>query len=780
MRCSVPLPVLPPLREESGQCRAYAQMDLSENRTRAIVFISRSDSPKNIYLRGKHNSMTTPILPFQDTELSFEDRARDLVSRMTLEEKAHQMAHDAPALDHLGMEAHNWWNECLHGVARAGLATVFPQAIGMAASWNVDLIGQIATAISDEGRAKHHQAMRDGKHEIYYYLTYWTPNINIFRDPRWGRGQETYGECPYLTSQLGMAFVRGIQGDDPAYLKAVATPKHFAVHSGPEHTRHHADVDVSERDLRETYLPAFEATIREAHAQSVMGAYQRFRGEPCCGSTLLLQNILRDEWGFEGYVVSDCWAIRDFYENHQVVETAPEAAAMAVKAGCDLNCGEVYPALIEAVKQGLIDEATIDQSLERLMTARFKLGEFDPPENVPYTQIPYEIVDCSEHRALALQAARESMVLLKNDDRFLPLSRKDLKRIAVIGPHADSITGLLSNYNGWPAQPITPLQGIRDLVGNDIDVLYAAGTGITRDLHRDSYLDAAVEVARRADVAILCLGLSQDLEGEENEVEGNMEFERSQGDRSTLDLPEIQHTLLEAIYATRTPVVLVLMNGSAVAVNWAQSHVPAILEAWYPGQAGGTAIAETLFGDYNPGGRLPVTFYKSLEQLPPFEDYAMRPTHTDPGRTYRFFTGEPLYAFGHGLSYTQFKYDNVSITPTVIEPGDPARAQVTVTNIGDRSGDEVVQFYLRHMDAPIIAPRHKLVGFKRIHLEPGSSTTVAITIKPAQMAIFTDDNRSEVNAGQLEIFAGGRQPGEITTTSAATQVVSGQFSVRNE
>ncbi len=705
-------------------------------------------------------SVPMPDQPaYKNPDLSFENRVDDLVGRLTLEEKISQMVHAAPAIERLGIPAYNWWNECLHGVARAGIATVFPQAIGMAATWNVDLIHEAAIAISDEGRAKHHQAMREDFHEQYHGLTFWTPNVNIFRDPRWGRSQETYGECPYLTARLGVAFVKGLQGDDPKYLKTVATPKHYAVHSGPEHDRHHFDVDVSERDLRDTYLPAFKATVQEGGAASVMSAYQRFRGEPCSSSTLLLQDILRDEWGFEGYVVSDCGAIGDIFLHHKVVETGEEAAARAVKAGCELNCGGVYQMLVGAVEQGLIDEATIDRAVKQLFMARFKLGMFDPPECVPYAQIPYEVNDSPAHRQLALRIARESMVLLKNDG-LLPLDRSRIKTLAIIGPNADSVEVLLGNYNGIPAQPVTPLAGIRKKVEPGIDVLFARGCNITTKIHEiagrnyNEQIASAVAVARRADVVVMVMGLSQALEGEENQREG-VENGKSLADREGLDLPVVQEDLLKAIHAAGKPVVLVLMNGSPISINWADQHIPAIIEAWYPGQAGGTALADVLFGDYNPAGRLPVTFYKSVDHLPPFTDYDMAK-----GRTYRFFTGEALYPFGHGLSYTQFAYSDLQITPQQPQAGQPVEIAATVKNTGGCAGDEIVQLYLRDVEASALVPLRQLAGFARIHLQPGAAQTVRFTLQCEQFSLITDAGQRLIEPGMFEISVGGHQPGD--------------------
>jgi beta-glucosidase len=827
-------------------------------------------------------------LAWKETTLPLEERVADLVSRMTLEEKISQMVFDAPAIERLGIPAYNWWNECLHGVGRAGVATIFPQAIGLAATWDTDLIYRIATAISDEGRAKHHEAARRGIRQIYTGLTFWSPNVNIFRDPRWGRGQETYGEDPYLTASMGVAFVKGLQGDNPRYLKLVATPKHYAVHSGPESDRHHFDARVDERDMRETYLPAFEACVREAGAASVMGAYNRVNGEPCCASPTLLEKILRQEWGFDGYVVSDCEAIRDIYEHHKAVKTAAEAATLAVKNGCELNCGSVYLALLDAVEQGLISEDIIDHAVKRLFTARFRLGMFDPPEQVPYTRILYEMIDSPEHRELALRAARESIVLLKNEDDLLPL-RKDLESIAVIGPDADDLQALLGNYSGTPAKAVTPLESIRRKISPSTKLYYAPGcelaggvpqlgvipsthlrpidadaneTGLTAayynapnfegepalsrvdptidfiwkdttpltgqwgdsfavrwtgflvppvsgdyklgvsgfskyNLYLDDELIAeyegihypvlntkeveleagrfhsirldyvsqgldpqvqllwsppgidyqarALEVAKKADVVVAMMGLSPALEGEEMpvDVEGFIG-----GDRTDIQLPRPQEELLRQIYALGKPVVLVLLNGSALAVNWAAEHIPAIVEAWYPGQAGGDAIADVLFGDYNPAGRLPVTFYKSVEDLPPFEDYQME------GRTYRYFQGKPLFAFGYGLCYTTFQFDNLHIDRSKVKAGGGVAVSLDVTNTGDRTGDEVVQLYVRHRDATVPQPVKELKGFKRITLQPGEHKTVTFTLHTHQLGTYNEAMQFVVQPGLVEVMVG--------------------------
>ncbi len=844
---------------------------------------------------------------YKDPMLPIQDRVDDLVGRMTLKEKISQMVHDAAAIERLNVPRYNWWNECLHGVGRAGVATAFPQAIGLAATWNTDLMRGVGTVISDEARAKHHEFARRGIREIYSGLTFWSPNVNIFRDPRWGRGQETYGEDPYLSARMGVTFVRALQGNDPRYLKLVATPKHFAVHSGPEADRHRFDVIVNERDLHETYLSAFEACVREAGAVSVMGAYNRVDGEPCCAHTRLLGQILRQDWGFNGYVVSDCWAIRDFYESHKVVETPAEAAALAVNQGCDLNCGDAYIALLDAIEQGLISEKTIDLSVKRLFSARFRLGMFDPPDQVPYAHIPYEVNDSEKHRALALRAARESIVLLKNADAILPL-RKDLASIAVIGPNADDPLVLLGNYNGTPSHTVTPLEGIRRKVSPSTAVYYAQGceiaqgvpplapipadylrpegaagadqTGLaaayyaggklagdpvltridpsvdfdwkglsavtgglgerfaarwtgtlsvpasgtyrlgvrgfsayaltldgellvefegihhaitaTKDVALEAdraypiqldyasrglapqvqllwsgperdYTDEAIEVATKAEVVVMVMGISASLEGEEMpvRVEGF-----AAGDRTDIRLPRPQEQLLKRIHALGKPMVLVLLNGSALAVNWADDNIPAIVEAWYPGQAGGDAIADVLFGDYNPAGRLPVTFYRSVDDLPPFDDYRME------GRTYRYFRGEPLYRFGHGLSYTHFGYSDLQLSAESIAAGDTVMVSVDVTNVGQRSGDEVVQLYVSDVAASVQVPKRQLAGFRRVHLDPGEKRTVTFSLTPRQFSLVDDEGRRVIEPGAFQVTVAGRQPRAEDIVGQGTSVVS--------
>ena len=835
--------------------------------------------------------------PFLDTRLSIEERVNDLVGRLTLEEKISQMMNAAPPIERLGIPAYNWWNECLHGVARAGLATVFPQAIGLGATWDEELMLRVATTISDEARAKHHNFVKENKRFIYQGLTFWSPNINIFRDPRWGRGQETYGEDPFLTGRLAVQFIRGLQGNDPKYFKTIATVKHFAVHSGPEPERHYFDATTDERDFREIYLPQFKMGIMEGKAYSVMCAYNRYEGEACCGSRRLLIDILRNEWNFDGYVVSDCGAIGDIFRHHKIVQTPEEAAALAVISGCDLECSNTYEHLNEAVKENLITENEINVAVKRLFTARFKLGMFDPPEMVEYTKIPYSIVDSKEHKELALETARESIVLLKNENNLLPL-KKDVGTIAVIGPNSDEWLMLLGNYNGIPSDPITPLRGIKEKLSGHSKVLYARGCelaeglpyyevissdvffhgnvkglnvqyynnkdlngdvlfsevdntlnadwkegaprddmdddnfsvrwsgelipiksgqyqlGIISTCNTDLYLNdsvvantsyhfrneygdprlrktdpvfleagkkykikveaketygdaqvqlvwsqpkdnikdqlkkEALQIAKQSDVIIMCMGLTARMEGEEMDIELEG-FDG--GDRIRLDLPDVQQELIKEIYALGKPVVLVLLNGSALAVNWSDKNIPAIIEAWYPGQAGGTAIADVLFGDYNPGGKLPVTFYKSVEDLPLFEDYNLT-THT-----YRYFKGEPLYPFGYGLSYTSFSYDNLKLDNNY-SVGDTVKLSVDVRNTGKVSGDEVVQVYISDLDAPVRVPIRSLKGFKRIHLKPGEVQTIDFSIVPDAFSIINDYNERVILPGKFEIYVGGGQP----------------------
>jgi beta-glucosidase len=859
---------------------------------------------------------------YQNPSAPMEKRVDDLLSRMTLPEKISQLMNDSAAIPRLNIPAYNWWNECLHGVARAGRATVFPETIGLAATWDRDLIFRVATAISDEARAKNNEFVRLGKRNIYQGLTFWTPNINLFRDPRWGRGMETYGEDPFLTGRMAVQFIKGLQGDDPKYLKTIATAKHYAVHSGPESERHTFDAVIDERDLRDSYLPQFEAAIKEGGAQSVMCAYNSVDGAPACSNPRLLEEILRKQWGFGGYVVSDCGAIGDIYLHHKFAPTAETGVAKAIKAGTDLNCGVEYEAVLPAVRQGLIAEKEIDQSLRRLLLARFHLGMFDPRSMVKYAQIPYSVNDNAAHHQLALETARKSMVLLKNENHLLPLS-KSLKTIAVIGPDANDFDALIGNYNGDPTAPVTALAGIKSKVPS-AHVIYARGSdlavnmpnfevippsalftlndanrrsGLTgeyfnssnfdgkphrpreltypnsgkmigavplapqplftrvdpkidfhwwdgapragmsdddfgvrwsgylvapvsgtyqlgaigmnafeiyldgkrivdfNNIHERSYryeqvqLEAgklyqirldyheflndadiqlvwspptdaaklsreAVDAASSADAVIMVLGLSPRLEGEEMKVpvEG---FQG--GDRVSLDIPRTQQQLLERVIAVGKPTVLVLMNGSAVSVNWARDHAPSIVEAWYPGQAGGTALADVLFGDYNPAGRLPVTFYKSASQLPPFTDYNMK------GRTYRYFEGDPLFPFGFGLSYTTFAYHNLHL-PSGANAGDEVKVAVEVENTGKMAGEEVVQLYVKDSNLAHHPPIRGLAGFERIALRPGERKTVQFAVAARQFSAIGASGRRIAEPGAFEISVGGQQSGAAAAT----------------
>jgi beta-glucosidase len=838
------------------------------------------------------NAVSTSL---RNSSLPTEQRVRDLISKMTLQEKAGQLGHTAPAIPRLGVPEYNWWNEGLHGVARAGIATVFPQAIGMAASWDVPLMHEAADVISTEFRAKYAATVQpDGGSEWYKGLTAWSPNINIFRDPRWGRGQETYGEDPYLTSRIGVAFVTGLQGDDSTYLKVVATPKHFAVHSGPEATRHSANVTVSRHDLEDTYLAAFRATVMEARAQSVMCAYNGVNGQPACANDTLLGEHLRKDWGFQGYVVSDCGAAADIFieDGLHYAPNAEAGVTAAFKAGMDLICGDYRrnmstdpEAIVSAVRRGLMPESVLDQALARLFTTRIKLGMFDPPAGNPYARIPGSANDTTEHRDVALRMAKASLVLLKNRDNLLPLKRAP-RSIAVIGPNADSLDALVGNYNGTPSHPVTILAGIRQRFPQS-KVTYVQGTGlvgpvtaavpetalcvdaactshglkaeyfanltltgaaaksrvdrtidfvvspnhapplapgysvrwsgilkapesgeyrigftgddgyrvwvdgklVTEDWTdhepattqtpkiqlqaghayalRIEYFqkspigearfiwslpsargDDAVEAARNADLVVMVAGLSPRIEGEEMKVDATG---FAGGDRTSLDLPAPQQGLLERVHAVGKPVILVLMNGSALGVNWADQNVPAIVEAWYAGGEGGSAVAALLAGDFSPAGRLPVTFYKSVDQLPPFDDYSMSK------RTYRYFAGEPLYPFGYGLSFTKFDYANVRTSKAKVGPSDAVTVSVDVTNSGAMDGDEVVQLYLSHRGVAG-APIRALQGFQRIHLCKGEKKTVEFTLRDRALSIVDPEGKRRIVPGEVDVWVGGGEP----------------------
>jgi len=679
-------------------------------------------------------------------------RVNDLVRRLSLAEKIQEMRNGAAAIPRLGIPAYDYWSECLHGVARAGTATVFPQAIGMAATWDIPLVHDEADVIATEARAKHNDyvSKHNGDSARYYGLTFWTPNINIFRDPRWGRGQETYGEDPFLTARFGVAFIKGLQGDDPNYIKAMACAKHFAVHSGPEPMRHTFDADPPERDFYETYLPQFEAAVREGHVGAVMGAYNSVYGEPACANPLLLTQILRDQWGFNGHVVSDCGAIYDIHANHKFASSSEEAAADAVKAGDDLCCGTDYNSLTRAVKGGLISDKEIDTAVSRLFEARFRLGLFDPPEKVPFAQIPISENDTPEHEALALQAARESIVLLKNDG-MLPLDRAKFKRIAVIGANADSVPVLLGNYNGVPSHPVTILAGIKAAAGTNCEVIYEPGcplalhTNAAGEINSEKWIKS-IEMAWSADVVIYVGGISPQLEGEEMKVSYDG---FSGGDRTRIELPSQQTELLKALSTTGKPVIFVNCSGSAIAMPWEAANLSAIVQAWYPGEQGGWAVADVLFGDANPAGRLPITFYNSTEDLPAFENYAMS------NRTYRYFNGQPEFAFGHGLSYTKFDYDAAALDKSSFRSADTAKVSFTLKNSGARNGDEVAQIYFRHVNSSQPQSGLALCGFARIHLESGQGARITMDI-PIERLRFWDTTQKQyvVEPGDYELLVG--------------------------
>ncbi len=853
-----------------------------------------------------------PEVPaYKDSHLPLEQRVKDLVSRMTLEEKVSQLGHTAAAIPRLGVPEYNWWNEGLHGVARAGTATVFPQAIGLAATFDAPLMHEVGDAISTEFRAKYYATVHsDGSADWYRGLTVWSPNINVFRDPRWGRGQETYGEDPFLTARMGVAFITGLQGNDAKYLKTVATPKHFAVHSGPESTRHTVDVQASRHDMEDTYFPAFRATVIHGKAESVMCAYNSLNGQPACANTMLLEEHLRRDWGFRGYVVSDCGAVADIFGGHHFAANSEEGVSAAIKAGMDLICGDYRngmsterAALIGAVQHGLLPEADIDRSLDRLFSARFRLGLFDPPASVPYSNVKASENDSEAHRQLALRVAREAIVLLKNQDNFLPLKNAPAT-IAVIGPNANDLDALEGNYNGTPSKPVTILDGIGARFPKS-KVVYVEGTGLvgpvtkvvpasalcidaacgqhglkaeyfanmklegspaltrtdstvdfawgdtgmspellknysarwtgvlvppvsgdyligftgqdgyrvwldnalvtedwnihhpastlTKKMHLDKdhpypikieyFQDIrtaearfiwslpdqggleAVEAARNADLVIVAMGLSPRIEGEEMKVLADG-FEG--GDRTKIDLPAPQEQLLERVQAVGKPTVLVLMNGSALAINWADQNVPAVLEAWYPGEEGGTAVAQVIAGDFSPAGRLPVTFYKSTEQLPAFDDYSMAK------RTYRYFDGEPLYPFGYGLSYTSFAYKNLRVDHVRLKAGEAAAVSVEVANIGTMAGEEVVQLYVTH-PGRAGAPLRALKGFERVRLDRGQVKTVSFTLSDSDLSIVDPEGKRRIVAGTVQVWVGGGQPtipaGLPKIAGAQTQVV---------
>ena len=683
-------------------------------------------------------------------------KAEALVAQMDVLEAASQLRYDAPAIERLGIPAYNWWNEALHGVARAGTATSFPQAIALAAAFDPELLQRLGDVAATEGRAKYNEAAARGDRDIYKGLTFWSPNINIFRDPRWGRGHETYGEDPHLTTQLGKAYIRGLQGDGE-YLKSAACAKHFAVHSGPEALRHSFNVDVDPKDLWETYLPAFEAAVKEADVESVMGAYNAVNGEPCCGSTLLLKEILREKWGFEGHVVSDCWAVRDFHENHKVTDSPSESTAMALKAGTDLNCGCTYRCLITALAEKRVTEEEIRQSAVRLFTTRYLLGIMG--EHTEYDCIPYTAVECKEHLAAAREAAEKSIVLLKNNG-ILPLNRQDYPTIGVIGPNADSRVALIGNYHGTSSRYITVLEGIQDAVGEEGRVLYSQGCHLFKDrveplAQENDRLQEALTVAQNSDVTVLVLGLDETLEGEEGDT-GNAD---ASGDKQSLLLPEPQRILAEAVLDTGKPVILCVMAGSALDVSRYEGRAAAVLQLWYPGARGGRTVADILFGRVSPSGKLPVTFYynSALEQMPPFTDYTMRE------RTYRYYTGKPLYPFGYGLTYGDTRATAVR--------ADRAAARVTVRNDGADTGD-VIQLYIRDNASPDAPVNPVLCGFQRVFLKQGQELEVEIPIDPKAFTVVNARGERIDGSGSWTLYAGFGQPDSRTEELTGKACVS--------
>lgn len=680
----------------------------------------------------------------------YKNRAKELVDQMTLEEKVFQMLHTAPSIDRLNVKAYNWWNEGLHGVARAGIATVFPQAIGLAATFDEDLMETIGDAIATEGRAKFNMQQEFGDTDIYKGLTFWAPNVNIFRDPRWGRGHETYGEDPYLTSRLGVRFVEGLQGHDENYLKAAACAKHFAVHSGPEDLRHSFDAKVSKKDLYETYLPAFKALVKEANVESVMGAYNRTNGEPCCGSKTLLKDILRDSWGFDGHVVSDCWAIKDFHEYHKVTNGPVESVALAVENGCDLNCGNLFIYLLEAVKEGKLKEEQIDTAVTRLFTTRMKLGLFEETGKVPYDSIPYEVVDSKEMKEFNLSVAKKSLVLLKNKDNLLPLDKSKIKTIGIIGPNANNRKALEGNYEGTASRYVTVLEGFQDYLGDDVRVFASEGCHLHKNRLRgrgteNDRLSEVKAVCSKSDVIIACMGLDAGLEGEQGD-RGN---EFASGDKPNLNLPGVQGDVLKTLYESGKPVILILLSGSALAINWEEEHIPAIIQGWYPGAQGGRAIAELVFGECVPEGKLPITFYRSTEELPEFTDYSMK------DRTYRFMKNEALYPFGYGLSYTDFIFSDLSCNRKEVT-GEGIDVSVKVKNEGKLAGRETIQVYIKAKD--LDSPNAQLKAFQKVALDPKEEKSITLHLPIEAFSLFDENGRQKVRNGSYTIYVGGSQP----------------------
>ncbi|MEO1011381.1 MAG: glycoside hydrolase family 3 N-terminal domain-containing protein [Bacteroidota bacterium] len=702
---------------------------------------------------------------FQNPDIPIEKRVDNLISLMTLEEKIGQLKYDSPAIERLGIPEYNWWNECLHGVARNGRATVFPQAIGMAATWDTDLMRRIGDAIGTEARAKYNVNSANGNRGIYQGLTFWSPNVNIFRDPRWGRGQETYGEDPYLSGRLGVAFVKGLQGDHPKYLKAAGMGKHYAVHNGPEALRHEFNAVTSQKDLWETYLPAFEALVKEAKVEGIMGAYNRVNGDPACAHPFLMRQVLREKWGFTGYFTSDCWAIKDFYDGHNLVKTAPEAAALALNEGCNLNCGDTYPELLNAIKQGLTSEQEVDKNLRELLPTRFKLGLFDPVRSTPFDGIGPEVIRSKEHVALSREAAVKSMVLLKNQNKALPL-KKDVSSIFVTGPTATHAQALLANYYGLSDDLRTFLEGIVGRVSPQTSVVYRQGSLMDRP--NVNPMDWFSSEAERAEVTIAFMGISQLMEGEEGEsiLSGHL------GDREDIALPKNQIDFLKKMRAKAKKLIVVLTGGSALAVPEVYDMADALLFAWYPGEQGGEAVADILFGDAPPSVRLPITFVKSVGDLPPYDDYALK------GRTYRYMEKEPLFPFGFGLSYTHFEYGPITLDKNRLRKGQSLKVRLSVRNTGNTKAEEVVQLYLSHLEASVPVPFHALKKFQRITLAPGEAKEVTFLITPKMMEIVNLKGERILEKGKVKVVVGGTSPSSRNMVLGAPQGAKAVFQVR--
>jgi beta-glucosidase len=703
---------------------------------------------------------------YKDHTRPLDERVADLISKMTLEEKASQLLDQSKAIPRLGIPYYSWWGECLHGVARFGRATVFPQAIGLAATFDEELVYRIASAISDEARAKYKAAVEIGNHGRYIGLTFWTPNINIFRDPRWGRGQETYGEDPFLTGRIGTAFVKGLQGKHKKYLKAAACAKHYAVHSGPEGERHSFNALPSKKDFYETYLPAFETLVKEAKVEAVMCAYNRTYDEPCCGSPFLLKKILREEWGFRGHILSDCWAISDFHQFHKVTASSVESAVKAIKSGVNLNCGITFKHLAKAVKKGLITEKDIDNALAILLRTRFKLGLFDPPGLNPYNAVGVEVIGCKKHRKLAREAALKSIVLLKNNNDVLPLNKK-IKSLSVTGPNALNSDVLLGNYHGVAGELVTVLEGITRKVHPGTKLQYRQDFLLNR-MHIKS-ADWSVGAAKEADAAIVVMGLTTLLEGEE----GESLLSPFKGDRVDIGLPENQIIYLRKLRENnKKPIIVVLTGGSPIAAPEVQELADAVLFAWYPGEQGGNAVADIIFGDANPSGRLPVTFPKSTAQLPPYNDYSMN------GRTYRYMRKEPLYPFGFGLSFTTFAYSNIKLSADSIKKGESIVVEVTVTNVGDVRGDEVVQLYITDLEAAVNVPLYALKGIKRLNLKAGEHKKVTFKVTPKMMSMVDNDGNRIIEPGKFKVTIGGSSPGKRSVELGAARHITALFAVK--